>query len=139
MTVKDSLWKEVKEETAGEFSLLDWEDFRESPSECYFVTGDALGGGEHGKELLIDFFVTMADRRAFPRSVVLMDRAVLFLRKSDPLYPVLMELEENGTFVAASAKSIALYGGESEIDPLFAAETGRIQEILRQADKVITL
>ncbi|MGM9567898.1 MAG: hypothetical protein ACI3W6_06945 [Clostridia bacterium] len=139
MTVKDSLWKEVKEETAEEFSLLDWEDFRESPSECYFVTGDALGGGDHGRELLMDFFVTMADRRSFPQSVILMDRAVLFLRKTDPLYSVFMEMEKNGTFVAASAKSIALYAAEDEIDPLFAAETGRIQEILRRADKVITL
>lgn len=139
MTVKDSLWKELKEETSAEISLLDWEAFHESPSECYLVTGDALGGGEHGHELLVDFFVTMVNRRYFPYAVILMDRAALFLRKNDERYPIFMELEQNGTFVAASAKSISLYGAEREIDPIFAVETGRIQEILSGADKVITL
>lgn len=139
MTVKDPFWKELKEETAADFSLLDWEDLPNPPSECYFVTGDSLGGGEHGHALLVDFFKSMAEARSFPQSVVLMDRAVLFLRKTDALYPVFTEMDQNGTLVAASAKSISLYGAENEIDPLFAVETGQIREILSRADKVITL
>ena len=139
MTVKEPFWKELKEETAADFSLLDWEDLPDPPSECYFVTGDSLGGGEHGHTLLIDFFESMAHARRFPQSVVLMDRAVLFLRKNSALYSVFSEMEQSGTLVAASAKSISLYGAEKEIDPLFAVETGRILEILNRADKVITL
>lgn len=139
MPVKDSLWKELKEETAKELSLLEWEELQRAPSECYLVTGDSLGGGEHGGEILADFFETMVQRRCFPQAVLLLDRAVLFLRKNHGLYPVFMEMEQNGTFIAASAKSVSLYGVEDAVDSLFTVDTGQIQEILHRADKVITL
>lgn len=139
MPVKDSLWQQLKAETAEDFSFLAAEEFHESPSECYFVTGDAFGGGEHGGALLADFFTTMVNERYYPKSIILMDRAVLFLTKGHALCGIFTELEENGTAVFVSAKSAALYGVTDEIDPILITETGCILRILRDADKVITL
>ncbi|MBR5328661.1 MAG: hypothetical protein IKV45_00480 [Firmicutes bacterium] len=139
MTVTDSFWEQFKEETADELGLLSPEEFFEAPAECYYLAGKGIGSGEHSRALAEDLFTTMANQRHYPKYIVLMDEAVGFLRKSDPLYPVFAELEKNGSTVCASAKSILLYGWENEIDEDFAESTATILDVLRVSDKVITL
>lgn len=139
MTIKDSIWDQIKEETADEFSLLSPDDFFSSPEECYYLAGDGIGSGEHRRAVAEEFFTVMVNQRRYPKYIILMDEAVGFLRKGEPLLAVFREMEENGSTVCASAKSISLYGWEEEIDSDFAESTAVILDILASADKVITL
>ena len=139
MTIKASIWEQIKEETVDEFSLLAPDDFFDSTEDCYYLTGKGLGGGEHCRVLAEDLFKTMLAQHYYPKYIILMDEAVSLLREGEPLLPVFREMEENGTTVCASKKSILLYGWEEEIDPSFAEETATILDVLRVADKVITL
>lgn len=141
MSVKEPLWKQLKEEVAEDFSLLSLKEFHENSSLCYLVTGETLGRGEEelGLKLMVDYFTTMANQRFYPAYIILMHGAVKLLQKESPLYAVLMELENNGTAVFASALSVEYYHLEGEIDPLFPAQTGRLLQILHGVDKVITL
>lgn len=139
MTIKDSIWEQIKEETADEFALLSPDDFFGPTEDCYYLSGTGIGSGEHCRMLAEDLFTTMLDQHYYPKYIVLMDRAVGFLRKGDTLLPVFNEMEQNGTAVCASRKSIELYGWEDEINPSFVEETSTILDVLRVADKVITL
>lgn len=139
MTVKESFWEQIKEETAEEFALLSPEEFFEAPSECYYLAGKGIGSGEHCRAIAEDFFTTMLHQRHYPKYIVLMDETVGFLRKGEPLCAVFSEMEKNGSTICASAKSIALYGWENEIDSAFAESTATILDVLRVSDKVITL
>ena len=141
MNVKEPLWKQLKEEVAEDFSLLSLKEFHEHSSICYLVTGETLGSGEAelGQELMTDYFTTMVNQRFFPEYIILLHSAVKLLRRESPLYAVLMELENSGTAVLASAVSVAYYHLEGEIDALFPAQTGRLLQILHSVDKVITL
>lgn len=139
MTVKDSFWEQIKEETADEFCLLSPEEFFEAPAECYYLSGKGIGSGEHCREIAEDLFSTMASQRHYPKYIVLIDEAVGFLRKGERLCSVFREMEKNGSTICASEKSIALYGWEDEIDSDFAESTSTILDVLRVSDKVITL
>ena len=139
MTIKDSIWEQIKEETSDEFSLLAPDDFFGPSEECYYLSGIGIGSGEHRAALAEDMFKTMLDQHYYPKYIVLMDEAVGLLREDAPLLSVFREMEENGTTVCVSKKSILLYGWEDEIDPNFAEETATILDVLRVADKVITL
>lgn len=141
MSVKEPLWKQLKEEVAEDFSLLSLKEFHEHSSICYLVIGEMLGSGEteFGLELMVDYFTTMANQRFYPEYIILMHSAVKWLRRESPLYAVLMEMENSGTAIFASAVSVAHYHLEGEIDPLFPAQTGRLLQILHGVDKVITL
>ncbi|MBQ4092771.1 MAG: hypothetical protein IJC82_05620 [Firmicutes bacterium] len=139
MTVKESFWEQIKDDTCGEFAMLSPEDFFEAPSECYYLAGKGIGSGEHCFAVAEDLFTTMLHQRHYPKFIVLMDEAVGLLRKGEPLASVFAEMEKNGSTVCASAKSIALYGWENEIDPDFAESTATILDVLRVSDKVISL
>ena len=139
MTFKDPMLRQWQEETAEDFDILPIDDLPAPPSICYFVTGDAIGSGEKGKELMIDFFTSMVNQRCYPKYVILMDRAAGFLCRGHVLNPIFQELEKNGSTVFASEESLRFYGWEKEIAPLFAASTGKIIELLNSVDKVITL
>ncbi|HMM07037.1 MAG TPA: hypothetical protein PKD52_10280 [Clostridiales bacterium] len=141
MNVKEPLWKQLKEEVAEDFSLLSLKEFQEHSSICYLVTGETIGSdeAEHGLELMVDYFTTMANQRFFPEYIILLHSAVKLLRRDSPLHAVLTELENSGTAIFASALSVAHYHLEGEIDPLFPAQTGRLLRILHSVDKVITL
>lgn len=140
MTVKASLWDSVMDAAAEEdFSMLSPEDFFEAPSECYYLAGQGIGNGAHCRAVAEDFFGVMVQQHHYPKFIVLMDEAVGFLRRTDPLCAVFSELEKNGTTVCASAVSMALYGWEDEIDRNFAESTATIMDILRVSDKVISL
>lgn len=139
MTVKESFWEQIQDETCGEFAMLSPEEFFETPSECYYLAGKGIGSGEHCRSVAEDLFVTMLNQHHFPKFIVLMDEAVGLLRKGEALASVFKEMEQNGSTVCASAKSIALYGWEDEIDPDFVESTATILDVLRVSDKVITL
>lgn len=139
MSVKDSLWDEIMNETAEEFAMASPEDFFEAPSECYYLSGKGIGGGAHCIEVTKDFFETMLHQHHYPKFIVLMDEAVGLLRRGNPLCAVFVELEKNGSTVCASAESIALYGWEKDIDADFAESTATISDVLRVSDKVISL
>lgn len=139
MTLKDSVFGQWQEETAEDFALLDADELHNPPSVCYLVTGNAIGKGEKGKELMIGFFTAMANQRCYPKYVILMDEAAGFLCEGHVLNPVFQELEKNGSTVFASLESLRLYGWEKNVAPLFSASTGKILEILNSSDKVITV
>ena len=141
MSVKEPLWRQLKAEVAEDFSLLSLKEFHENSSLCYLVTGEMLGAGdaEIGRNLMVDYFTTMANQRFYPAYIVLMNEAVKLLLKESPLYAVFMEMENNGTAVFASLPSIEFYQITDKIDPLFPAATGRLLQIVHGVDKVITL
>ena len=138
MTIKESLWDRLKEETAEDFSLLSLAEAEERPDDCYLVKSDSLGG-EHGEELLADLFITMENCRCYPQYILLIDRGVFLAAKGHRLCSVLAELEKNGSTVMVSEKSAQLYGLADKIDPVLFADTGRLLGVMNDAVKVITL